>query len=108
MSGKRVVVVGAGIVGLCVAWHLANRGLKPIVLDGEEPGSGASSGTISSTGSRGPKVPPAVVTRRSTTRPATGAVMCFRCEASRAAPSCSSRSMSFELTSRNSVLASCR
>ena len=32
MSEKRIVVVGAGIVGLCVAWHLANRGLKPLVL----------------------------------------------------------------------------
>lgn len=63
MNGKRVVVVGAGIVGLCVAWHLANRGLKPIVLDGEEPGSGASSGNAGaiSAGSVAPLAMPGVL-----------------------------------------------
>lgn len=63
MSDKRVVVVGAGIVGLCVAWHLANRGLKPIVLDGEEPGSGASSGNAGaiSAGSVAPLAMPGVL-----------------------------------------------
>ena len=40
----RVIVVGAGIVGLCVAWHLARGGAEVLVLDGEAPGSGASSG----------------------------------------------------------------
>ena len=63
MAEKRVVVVGAGIVGLCVAWHLANRGLRPIVLDGEEPGSGASSGNAGaiSAGSVAPLAMPGVL-----------------------------------------------
>lgn len=63
MAEKRIVVVGAGIVGLCVAWHLANRGLKPIVLDGEEPGSGASSGNAGaiSAGSVAPLAMPGVL-----------------------------------------------
>jgi len=63
MNEKRVVVVGAGIVGLCVAWHLANRGLKPLVLDGEEPGSGASSGNAGaiSAGSVAPLAMPGVL-----------------------------------------------
>ena len=25
------VIIGGGIVGLCIAWHLARRGLKPLV-----------------------------------------------------------------------------
>ncbi len=29
----RIVVIGGGIVGLCVAWHLAQRGLRPLVLE---------------------------------------------------------------------------
>ncbi|MBB5689777.1 FAD-dependent oxidoreductase [Roseomonas alkaliterrae] len=29
----RVIVIGGGIVGLCVAWHLARRGLRPLVLE---------------------------------------------------------------------------
>lgn len=40
----RIVVVGAGIVGLCVAWHLARGGAAVTVLDGGAPGGGASSG----------------------------------------------------------------
>jgi len=39
-----VVVIGAGVVGLCCAWHLARRGLAVTVLDPEPPGSGCSSG----------------------------------------------------------------
>lgn len=63
MTEQRVVVVGAGIVGLCVAWHLASRGMKPIVLDGEEPGSGASSGNAGaiSAGSVAPLAMPGVL-----------------------------------------------
>jgi len=63
MSEKRIIVVGAGIVGLCIAWHLANRGLKPLVLDGEEPGSGASSGNAGaiSAGSVAPLAMPGVL-----------------------------------------------
>lgn len=63
MTEKRVVVVGAGIVGLCVAWHLASRGMKPLVLDGEEPGIGASSGNAGaiSAGSVAPLAMPGVL-----------------------------------------------
>ncbi len=63
MIPQRIVIVGAGIVGLCIAWHLARRGLKPIVLDGEEPGSGASSGNAGaiSAGSVSPLAMPGVL-----------------------------------------------
>lgn len=36
-NGPRIVVVGGGIVGLCVAWHLARRGLRPLVLEARKP-----------------------------------------------------------------------
>ncbi len=59
----RVLVIGAGIVGLCVAWHLARRGAEVTVLDGEEPGSGASSGNAGaiSGGSVAPLAMPGVL-----------------------------------------------
>ena len=44
----RVVVVGAGIVGLCVAWHLARRGDRITLVDRDEPGLGASYGNSAS------------------------------------------------------------
>jgi sarcosine oxidase subunit beta len=37
-----VAVVGAGITGLSVAWHLAQRGLKVTAFDGSGIGSGAT------------------------------------------------------------------
>jgi glycine/D-amino acid oxidase-like deaminating enzyme len=60
---RRVVVIGAGIVGLCVGWHLARRGAAVTVLDGEEPGSGASSGNAGaiSAGSVAPLAMPGVL-----------------------------------------------
>jgi D-amino-acid dehydrogenase len=44
----RVVVVGAGIVGASVAYHLARRGVAVIVIDGVEAGwaTGAGAGII--------------------------------------------------------------
>ena len=33
----RIIVIGGGIVGLCVAWHLARRGLAPLVLEARKP-----------------------------------------------------------------------
>jgi D-amino-acid dehydrogenase len=42
MSRPRVVVVGAGIAGLCVAYYLAQRDAEVVVLEAKEVGSGAS------------------------------------------------------------------
>ncbi len=41
---RKVVVVGAGMVGLAIAWHLARRGATITVIDPEAPGSQCSSG----------------------------------------------------------------
>jgi glycine oxidase len=41
-SAYDVVVVGAGVIGLACAWRAAQRGLSVLVLDRDEPGSGAS------------------------------------------------------------------
>lgn len=59
----RVIVVGAGIVGLCCAWHLARGGAVVTVLDGAAPGSGASSGNAGaiSAGSVAPLAMPGVL-----------------------------------------------
>lgn len=62
-EGTRILVIGAGIVGLCVAWHLARAGAAVTVLDGEAPGSGASSGNAGaiSAGSVAPLAMPGVL-----------------------------------------------
>lgn len=39
-----VVVLGAGIVGVCTALHLQQRGLRVTLLDRDEPGQGTSFG----------------------------------------------------------------
>jgi len=39
-----VIVVGAGVVGLCCAWSLVERGFAVTIVDPEPPGSGCSSG----------------------------------------------------------------
>jgi D-amino-acid dehydrogenase len=38
------VVVGAGIVGVCTAWHLLRRGVSVTLIDRDEPGLGCSYG----------------------------------------------------------------
>ena len=38
------MVVGAGIVGACVAWELVKRGAKVTLVDRDEPGRGCSFG----------------------------------------------------------------
>lgn len=43
-STRHVVVVGAGIVGVCIAIELRRRGLEVTVLDRLEPGQGCSFG----------------------------------------------------------------
>jgi D-amino-acid dehydrogenase len=59
----RVVVVGAGIVGLCIAWHLARGGAQVTVLDRDAPGGGASFGNAGaiSAGSVAPLAMPGVL-----------------------------------------------
>ena len=64
MSDKpQIIVIGAGVVGLAVAWHLARAGGSVTVLDPEEPGSGASSGNAGaiSGGSVAPLAMPGVL-----------------------------------------------
>ena len=39
----RIVVIGAGIVGSAIAFHLSRRGAEVTLLDSDEPGLGASS-----------------------------------------------------------------
>ena len=39
-----VVVVGAGIVGVCIAYELSKRGIDTLLIDKDEPGSGCSFG----------------------------------------------------------------
>jgi glycine/D-amino acid oxidase-like deaminating enzyme len=46
LSAKHVVVVGAGIVGASIAYHLSLMGAKVTVIDKEGPASHASRGTF--------------------------------------------------------------
>jgi D-amino-acid dehydrogenase len=59
----RIIIIGAGIVGLCTAWHLARGGAAVTVLDGGPPGGGASSGNAGaiSAGSVAPLAMPGVL-----------------------------------------------
>ena len=41
-SRRQVIVVGSGIIGASVAWHLAERGAQVTVLDAQEPGGVAT------------------------------------------------------------------
>ncbi|SDK63408.1 sarcosine oxidase subunit beta [Nonomuraea maritima] len=45
MSGKRVVVIGGGVIGLSVAYHLAEAGVEVTLLERGSLGSGASRAT---------------------------------------------------------------
>ena len=40
---RHVVVVGAGILGACIAWCISERGFPVTLIDKSDPGSGASS-----------------------------------------------------------------
>ncbi|MBS7812872.1 FAD-dependent oxidoreductase [Roseococcus sp. XZZS9] len=59
----RVLVVGAGIVGLCTAWYLARAGAEVTVVDRAGPGEGTSSGNAGaiSAGSVAPLAMPGVL-----------------------------------------------
>jgi len=66
MSGNgrdAVVVVGAGIVGVCAAWHLLRRGADVTLIDRDEPGRGCSFGNAGalSCGSVAPLAMPGVM-----------------------------------------------
>src|SRR5882757_3799947 len=58
-----VVVVGAGIVGVCTAWHLLRRGVDVMLIDHDEPGLGCSYGNAGalSFGSVAPLAMPGVM-----------------------------------------------
>jgi glycine/D-amino acid oxidase-like deaminating enzyme len=43
MPGPRTAVLGAGIVGASVAYHLSEGGAEVVLVDGAEPGSGTTS-----------------------------------------------------------------
>jgi glycine/D-amino acid oxidase-like deaminating enzyme len=43
-----VVVIGGGIVGCSIAVHLVDRGVRPLLIDPERPGQGASTGSFAS------------------------------------------------------------
>jgi glycine/D-amino acid oxidase-like deaminating enzyme len=58
-----VIVVGAGIVGVCTAWHLLRRGVSVTLIDRDEPGLGCSYGNAGalSFGSVAPLAMPGVM-----------------------------------------------
>jgi glycine/D-amino acid oxidase-like deaminating enzyme len=58
-----VVVVGAGIIGVCTAWHLLRRGADVTLIDRDEPGRGCSYGNAGavSFGSVAPLAMPGVM-----------------------------------------------
>jgi glycine/D-amino acid oxidase-like deaminating enzyme len=58
-----VVVIGAGIVGVCTAWHLLRRGADVLLIDRDEPGLGCSYGNAGavSFGSVAPLAMPGVM-----------------------------------------------
>ena len=60
---EAIVVVGAGIVGACTAWHLKRRGADVTLIDRDEPGRGCSYGNAGalSCGSVAPLAMPGVM-----------------------------------------------
>src|SRR5580698_9546195 len=60
---EAVAVVGAGIVGVCTAWHLQRRGADVTLIDRDEPGLGCSYGNAGalSSGSVAPLAMPGVM-----------------------------------------------
>jgi D-amino-acid dehydrogenase len=46
--GERIVVVGAGVIGVVIAYELQRRGRSVIVVDRDEPARGASYGNMAS------------------------------------------------------------
>jgi glycine/D-amino acid oxidase-like deaminating enzyme len=52
-ADRPVVVVGGGILGCSIAVHLADRGVRPVLIDPERPGQGASTGSFASVSALG-------------------------------------------------------
>lgn len=46
MTGMRVVVIGAGLIGASVAYHLAREGAAVYLVDGDRPGGGTTGATF--------------------------------------------------------------
>ncbi len=58
MAADRIVVVGAGIIGASIAYHLVKRGASVVIVEAVRPGGGAtekSFGWINSTFSKRPR-----------------------------------------------------
>ena len=58
MAANRIVVVGAGIIGASIAYHLVKRGAKVVIAEAVRPGAGAtekSFGWINATFSKRPR-----------------------------------------------------
>jgi glycine/D-amino acid oxidase-like deaminating enzyme len=58
MDANRIVVVGAGIIGASIAYHLVKRGAKVVIVEAAHPGAGAtekSLGWINATFSKRPR-----------------------------------------------------
>jgi glycine/D-amino acid oxidase-like deaminating enzyme len=58
MATDRIVVVGAGIIGASIAYHLVKRGARVLILEAVRPGAGAtenSFGWINATFSKRPR-----------------------------------------------------
>src|SRR5215813_13771783 len=62
-DGDSVAVIGAGIVGVCTAWHLLRRGAAVTLVDRDDPGLGCSFGNAGalSFGSVAPLAMPGVM-----------------------------------------------
>lgn len=62
-SGGTIHVIGAGIVGLCIAWHLQKQGARVLLIDRNEPAKGCSFGNAGalSGGSVAPLAMPGVM-----------------------------------------------
>lgn len=58
MTGQRIVIVGAGIIGASIAYHLVKRGASVVIVEAVRPGAGAtekSFGWLNATFSKKPR-----------------------------------------------------